>query len=92
MTAKLANNAISRLSGNISNLATSISLTPGDGAKAAIRRVDLRPLAGRKMQSSQISSTPTRDDYNRLQADVAAIYDAVAQVSNIFGNAQAQKL
>lgn len=30
---KFSNNAVSRLAGNITNVATSISLTPGDGAK-----------------------------------------------------------
>jgi hypothetical protein len=114
MGIRLANNAVSRLAGNISNSATTIVLVSGDGAlfpalaagewfpatiinsanafeivkvtarssdtltgergaasKIAVRRGDLRVRA---MQSTQITAAPTKDDFNRLQADVAALY------------------
>ena len=136
MGIKLANNAVSRLAGNISNSATTIVLVSGEGAlfpaltagewfpatiissagaieiikvtarstdtltvergqegtapaaflagergaadKIAVRRGDLRVRA---MQSSQITAAPTQDDFNRLQADVAAIYGMLAAIA-----------
>jgi hypothetical protein len=62
-----------------------------DRAKTAVRRGELRTLASLKMQSGQVSAAPTQDDFNRLQADVAAIYAAFVQISNILGNARIPK-
>lgn len=63
-----------------------------DKARTAVRRGELRPLASLTMKSSQISAAPTQDDFNRLQADVAAIYAAFVLISNLLGNAKIPKL
>lgn len=47
-------------------------------AKSAVRRGELQ--AG-VMQSAQITAAPTQADYNRLQADVAAIFRMLAAIS-----------
>jgi hypothetical protein len=59
-----------------------------DRSKTAVRRGELRALASLKMRSTQIAGTPTRDDFNRLQADVEAVYAAFVLISNILGNAR----
>ena len=63
-----------------------------DKSKTAVRRGELRALASLKMQSGQVSAAPTKDDFNRLQADVAAIMAAFVQISNILGNAHIPKV
>lgn len=50
----------------------------GAAAKSAVRRGELQ--AG-VMQSAQITAAPTQADYNRLQADVAAIFRMLAAIS-----------
>lgn len=59
-----------------------------DKSRTAVRRGELRALASLKMQSGPITGAPTQADYNRLQADVAAIHDAFVLISNILGNAR----
>lgn len=61
----------------------------GDSLKSnsAIRRMELRALAGMKMRSKPVTAAPTAADYNALQADVAAIYNALSRISNRLGNA-----
>ena len=61
----------------------------GDSLKSnsAIRRIELRALASMKMRSKQVTAAPTAADYNALQADVAAIYNALSRISNQLGNA-----
>ncbi|WP_288077207.1 hypothetical protein [Pseudomonas sp.] len=49
----------------------------GGASKAAVRRGDLRVGA---MQSSQIGAAPTQADFNRLQANVAALYGLFAEI------------
>jgi hypothetical protein len=61
-------------------------------AKTAVRRGELRPLASLTLKSSQISGTPTADDYNKLQEDVAAVYSAFVLISNLLGNAKIPKI
>ena len=65
----------------------------GDASKslAAIRRSELRTLASIAMQSNQVTTTPTAADFNALQADVASIFDALARISNVLGNASIPK-
>jgi hypothetical protein len=62
----------------------------GGGTKpmSALRRGELQPLASLSMQSAQITAAPTMDDYNALQADVAAIFTALSVLSNRLGNAK----
>lgn len=57
---------------------------------SAVRRSELLPLAqlANPMKSKPVSGTPSAADYNALQADVAAIYGAIAVISNILGNAR----
>lgn len=61
-----------------------------DKSRTFIRRGELRPLAGlsTQMKSKQITAAPTAADYNALQADVAAIYQAFVLISNTLGNAK----
>lgn len=61
----------------------------GDSLKSnsAIRRMELRALASMKMRSNPVTAAPTAADYNALQADVAAIYNALSRISNRLGNA-----
>ena len=59
--------------------------------KSAVRRGELQVLASLKMQSDQISAAPTQAQYNALQADVAAIFNALKKISNIQGNATLPK-
>ena len=61
----------------------------GDSLKSnsAIRRMELRALASMQMRSKQVTAAPTAADYNALQADVAAIYNALSRISNRLGNA-----
>lgn len=55
---------------------------------SAVRRGELLALAARAMQSDQVTASPTMADFNALQADIAAIYTALAQISNALGNAK----
>lgn len=50
----------------------------GAAEKIAVRRGDLRVRA---MQSTQITAAPTQDDFNRLQADIAALYGMLAAIA-----------
>jgi hypothetical protein len=54
-------------------------------SKSAVRRGELLALASLKLQSAQVSATPTAAQYNALQADVAAIFAALQTISNIYG-------
>lgn len=63
-----------------------------DKSKTAVRRGELRALASLTMKSAQISAAPTAADYNNLQADVKAIYDALALISNLLGNAKIPRI
>jgi len=55
---------------------------------AGVRREDFVPIASlaSSMQSAQVTSAPTAADFNALQKDVAALYGALVQVSNLLGN------
>jgi len=55
---------------------------------ASVRREDFVPIASlaSSMQSAQVTSAPTAADFNALQKDVAALYGALVQVSNLLGN------
>jgi hypothetical protein len=55
---------------------------------SAVRRGELVQLANRPMGSDQVTAAPTMDQYNALQADVRAVYDLLAQISNALGNAK----
>lgn len=61
----------------------------GDSTKslAAVRRSDLRTLATVELLSAPVSSTPTAADFNALQRDVAAVFDAIKRISNVLGTA-----
>ena len=61
----------------------------GDSLKSnsAIRRAELRALASMSMRSKQVTAAPTAAEYNALQADVAAVYNALSRISNRLGNA-----
>lgn len=61
----------------------------GDATKslAAVRRSDLRTLAIVEMASGQITSSPTQDDFNAVQRDVATLYAALRRISNVLGQA-----
>ena len=56
--------------------------------RAGVRREDFTAIAqlASSMQSAQVTSAPTAADFNALQKDVAAIYGALVQVSNLLGN------
>lgn len=56
--------------------------------RAGVRREDFNAIAAlaKTMQSAQVTSAPTATDFNALQKDVAALYGALVQVSNILGN------
>jgi hypothetical protein len=58
---------------------------------SAIRRGELRPLASLELKSSQVSAAPTQADYNALQSDVAKVFAALEQISNLLGNANINK-
>lgn len=62
----------------------------GDVSKslAAVRRGELRTLASLSLKSKQISGSPSADDYNALQADVATIFNALSRISNALGTAK----
>lgn len=67
----------------------------GDSAKSlsAIRRSELTPIANTDIQSSQAAgSTPTKAEFDKLQADVAAIYAILRKISNIIGTADIPKV
>jgi hypothetical protein len=55
---------------------------------SAVRRGELAALATRPMKSAQLTAAPTMADFNALQADVKALMDALAQVSNALGTAK----
>jgi len=54
---------------------------------SAIRRTELRPLASLTLRSKQATAAPTQAQFNALQADVKDIFDALARISNVLGNA-----
>lgn len=51
--------------------------------KSAILREELTNFAMAPLQSSQLTDTPTMDDYNALQADIAAIAEKFAQLASL---------
>lgn len=55
-------------------------------SQSAVRRSELFPLASLQLRSRQITSAPTQADYNALQADVSAIFNALRRISNALGN------
>ena len=59
---------------------------------SAIRRSELRPLASMTMRSTQVTAAPTQAQFNALQADVNDIFDALARISNLLGNAVIPKV
>lgn len=50
---------------------------PQNKPGAAVLRGDLAAFAKRPIVSSQVTATPTLDQFNALQADMAALYAAV---------------
>ena len=66
----------------------------GDATKplSAVRRSELRALASLTLKSAQVTSSPTQADFNALQADVANIFNALARISNVLGNATIPKV
>lgn len=66
----------------------------GDGQRtlSSVRRGELQVLASQELSSQQIASSPTQADYNALQADVAKIFNALARISNLLGNATIPKV
>ncbi len=68
------------------------NLTGQRGAKlkplSAVRRGELAGLAVRPLRSEQVTAAPTMDQHNALQADVKALFDALAQISNALGTAK----
>ena len=59
---------------------------------SAVRRVELRALASLTLQSAQVSAAPTQANFNALQADVAAIFNALSRISNALGNTTIPKV
>lgn len=58
------------------------------GAGKVQRAVRVSDLANvmpisQKMQSTQIAGAPSIEDYNRLQADIANLYDVVTALSRV---------
>lgn len=49
--------------------------------RSAVRRQELSSLAMTGLKSSQLTDAPTMDDFNALQADIAAIADKFAQLA-----------
>ena len=66
----------------------------GDATKtlSAVRRGEFTVLAGMTMKSTQIGASPTADDYNALQADVATIFELLQRLSNARGTAVIPKV
>lgn len=66
----------------------------GDATKSlsAVRRSELATLASLTLQSSQVASAPTAAQYNALQKDVAAIFNALQRISNVLGTASIPKV
>ncbi|MGL4297334.1 MAG: hypothetical protein ACRCTG_16620 [Aestuariivirga sp.] len=64
----------------------------GDTTKSlsAVRRQELRTLPA--LQSQPVTAAPTAADFNALQADVAAIFAALARISNALGTASIPKV
>lgn len=50
---------------------------------SAVRRGELATLAARPLLSAQATAAPTMDQYNALQADVAALFAALAALSKL---------
>ena len=59
---------------------------------SAVRRGELTTLAGMTMKSTQIGASPTADDYNALQADIATIFALLQRISNARGTAVIPKV
>lgn len=59
---------------------------------SAVRRSELAALASLTLQSDQVASTPTAAQFNALQKDVAAIFDALKRISNVLGTADIPKV
>lgn len=56
---------------------------PGDGSQMVVRRGDV--MAGGELpdlKSSQLTAAPTMADYNKLQADIAAIHLLLSAIYN----------
>lgn len=60
-------------------------------SQSALRRTELRPLASLTLASKQVTAAPTQAEFNALQADVSAIFDALKRLSNALGNASLPK-
>lgn len=56
---------------------------PSDGSEMAVRRADVMG-AGKPpdLKSSQLTAAPTMADYNKLQADIAAIHSLLSAIYN----------
>lgn len=55
---------------------------------SSVRRGELLALANRPVASTQVTASPTMDEFNALQSDVKAILDALSLISNALGNAK----
>lgn len=66
----------------------------GDATKtlSAVRRGEFTTLAGMTMRSTQIGASPTADDYNALQADIATLFELLQRISNARGTAVIPKV
>ncbi len=66
----------------------------GDAAKtlSAVRRGEFTALAGMTMRSAPVSTTPTADEFNALQADVATLFELLQRISNARGTAVIPKV
>lgn len=66
----------------------------GDANKtlSAVRRGEFTALAGMAMQSTQIGASPTADDYNALQSDIATLFALLQRISNANGTAVIPKV
>lgn len=51
--------------------------------QSAVRRDELSGFDGGTLKSAQLTDAPTMDDYNALQADIAALADKFAQLANL---------
>lgn len=66
----------------------------GDAIKtlSAVRRSEFAALQSLGLQSSQVTGNVSVADFNALQKDVAAIFNALARISNVHGTADIPKV
>lgn len=58
------------------------SRSPGSKQKAAVRRGDMGALLLiTPMTATELTASPTASDYNKLLADVTALYQALSQIA-----------